>query len=402
MRYLSIILLVIICQSGTDVSGQAGPGYFTVAASYIDRSMYARAIEIYTGAMEKNDDHRLFTARGKAFLLRGDIDAAVNDFSYANMLKPGSGYLGLAKAYALAGNKPEAIENLKYHLQSDYRLPRKNIMLDTCFRSLEDTPGWRELWKTPWYSRIEEAVAEAEYYINTGKTEEAGKVLSEIEYIYSDRAETNYLKGLVAAANNNTSLAREQLRRAIEKDGSDYSFWNLYIEQLIADNDYLAAANACSAALEYFPEKTALILKKSENLYRAGDPGPAMEETERYLELYPGDEEAVRLAGTVAAENGEYNKSLSYFSKNIDNYPGNPECFTDRAAVYLKIRSWDAAVYDYSMALDLWPRNGDAYYNKGIALINSGNTEKACHDFRMALKYGNSKAASMLSKHCIR
>lgn len=384
------------------MSGQAVSGYYTVAAAYIDRSMYAEAIEIYTGAMEKNDDYRLYTARGKAFLLRGDIDAAINDFSYANMLKPGSGYLGLARAFALAADIPEAIENLKYHLQSDYRLPRKNIMLDTCFRSLEDAPGWRELWKTSWYNRIEEAVAEAEYYISAGKTEEAAKVLSGIEYIYSDRAETDYIKGLVAAAKNNTPLAREQLRRAIEKDGSKYSFWNLYIEQLISDNDYLAAANACGIALEHFPEKTALILKKSENLYRANDPGPALKQAERYLDLYPGDEEAMRLAGTVSAENGEYNKSLNYFSKNIDNNPGNPQCFTDRAGVYLKIKSWDAAVYDYSMALDLWPRNGDAYYNKGIALINSGKNEKACHDFRMALRYGNRKAASMLSKYCIR
>ena len=391
------MLQVSILSAQDDING-----YLTRAAALKDRTMYSEAVALYTEAIGKSDDYRLFIGRAEAFLLAGDIDAAVNDFTMANELKPGAGYIGLARSYAASNETEKAIDNLQSHLQSDYRLPRKEILMDEYLSLLEDTPEWRQLWKKEWYNQLEDAVAEIEYDVNTGKIRQAEDILSGVENLYSEKPRILYLKGLVLAAKNENKDALEYLTRAVEENEAEYSVWKLYIEQLAEAGSNISAANECDRALGQFPEKTELIFMKAEYLRKANDRNRALVAAEEYLSLYPEDERSNRLAGMIAGEKGEYNKALRYFSKNVENNPGKAQCFTDRADIYLKMKSWDAAVYDYSMALDLWPRDGDAYYNKGIALLNSGKTEEACHDFHMSLRYGNRKASGMISKHCIR
>ncbi|MFO7754999.1 MAG: tetratricopeptide repeat protein [Bacteroidales bacterium] len=402
MKKIKIILLALILVHGIEVLAQDAAECISRATAYADRSLFSEAIELYTVTIEKEDDYRLFTGRGEVFLQTGNIDKAIDDFKQANSLEPGTGYMGLARAYAMGGDYRLAADELQRHLRSDYRLPRNVIMLDTYLTVMEDSPEWRELWKKDWYNQMEQGMAEIEYYIAAGRTEEAERVFSDIEYTYRERPGVSYLRGLIAAEKNNIKEALENLRLAIDSDDTKYSYWELYIEQLAENGEYLTAAKICDRAMDAFPDKTGLIYKKSEYLRLAGDREKALQTAENYLDLYPDKERAIRQAGVIAGEKGEYSKALRYFSRNIENHPGEAECFTDRADVYMKIKSWDAAVYDYSMALDLWPRDGDALYNKGLALLNKGKTEEACHDFRMALRYGNRKASAMLSKHCSR
>ena len=402
MKFRYNILLLFIVLQGSIVSAQDINEYLTRAAAFKDRALYPDAIALYTEAIGKSDDYRLFKGRAEAFLLTGDIDAAVSDYIMANKLKPGSGYLGLARSYAISNDTEKAIGNLQNHLRSDFRLPRKEILLDAYFSSLEETPEWRQLWKNKWYNQLEEAVAEVEYYINAGKIKQAEDILSGVENMYHEQDRILYLKALISSAGNENKRALEYLNEAVAENDAEYSTWKLYIEQLAETGNSLGAANECDRALGHFPEQTELIFMKAENLRKANDRDRALEAAEEYLGLYPEDEHSNRLAGLIAGEKGEYNKALRYFSTNIENNPGTAQCFNDRADIYLKIKSWDAAVYDYSMSLDLWPRNGDVYYSKGIALLNSGKTEEACHDFRMAMRYGNRKASGMISKYCIR
>ncbi|MDT8400420.1 MAG: tetratricopeptide repeat protein [Bacteroidales bacterium] len=396
------ILITFLIIHGSNISAQDINTYLTKAAALKDRSMFSQAIALYTEAIALEEDYRLFTERGDAYLKKGETEAAIDDFKMANNLKPGSAYLGLARAYAINNEGEKAITSLQQHLKSEFKLARKEILLDSYFSSLEETAGWRQLWKGKWYNRLEETAAEIEYLIESGKIPGARNALSGIESLYQDRPEILYLKGLVEAAAGNTRLALQYLEEIVARGNPEYDVWRLYIEQLEKNGDYLTAANACEKAVVLYPGKTELLLMKSENLRKAGDRERAMETAEFYRELYPGGETANRQAGIIAAEKGEYNRALRYFSENIENYPGKAQCYTDRAEIYLKMKSWDPAIYDYSMALDLWPRDGEAYYNKGLALLNSGKKEEACHDFRMALRYGHRQASGMLSRYCVR
>jgi len=405
-RHGILLLIFIVLNSSIALSQDMAEKdinlYIIRAEALKDRSMYAGAIAVYNEALNLGEDYRLYTGRGEALLSTGDTRAAINDFMMASMLKPGAGSLGLARAYAMNNDTENAISSLRKHLDSEFRLPRKEILLDSSLSSLEGTPEWRELWKDKWYTQLEETANEIEYLIETGKISGAEALLSDIENIYSEQPEIKYLKGLVEAARNNTKLSLQYLSGALSADKPAYRYWKAYIRELAENADYLGAAGACDRAFDLYPAKTELLLLKSENLRLAGDRDRALQAAEFYRELYPGDEEANRQAGITASEKGEYNKALRYYSENVENYPGKARCFTDRGTIYLKMKSWDAAVYDFSMALDLWPRDGQTYYNKGLALLNSGKTEEACHDFRMALHYGYRKASGMISRYCIK
>ncbi len=399
MKFISFILL-IMCTG--QLKAQEIGMYITRASAYSERMMFAGAAEEYTRALSISDDYRLYTGRGEAMIIIGDISLALDDFNKANQIEPGSGYLGLARAYALNNEPSKAIENLRNHLMSGFRLPRKEIMLDAAFAGLEDSKDWRELWKTKWYTQLEEAESEIEYYAGSGKVEDAESVLSGIDNLYNERIELLYLKAVVKAAGSDSKTALGYLRQAIEKGDTSIKTWKLYINQLGETENYLAAADACDKALLYYPRETELIYMKSGYLRMSGEHERALRTAEKYLGLFPDNEDANRQAGLTAADNGEYGKAIRCFTHNIENFPGKSQCYTDRAGLYMNMKAWDAAVYDYSMALDLWPRNGDAYYNKGLALINEGKTDEACHDFRMATRYGDRRAASMINRYCIK
>ncbi|MBS0011341.1 MAG: hypothetical protein KFF49_08015, partial [Bacteroidales bacterium] len=304
MRSAYTILFLLVFLKPDYALAQDSHGCLTRAAALIDRSLFSEAIEIYTEAMEKDNDYRLFTGRGDAFLMAGMTDEAARDYAMANQLRPGSGYLGLARAYALSNQTEDAISNLKYHLQSAFKLARKDILLDPYFTYMEDSPAWKQLWKDRWYSQLEDAEAETEYYVRTGKIERAREVLSEVEHIYSEQTPILYLKGLIESAVNNSSGALKYLGAAVDRDDSTYDAWRLYIEQLGNKGDYLSAANACDRALSYFPGQTGLILEKAENLRLANDRGRALLTAEGYLSLYPDDELANRQVGIIAGETG--------------------------------------------------------------------------------------------------
>lgn len=398
----AVNILIIIVSLVTSAQSQDLNDYIREGKALTDRSKYAEAINIYSEALKSHSDYRLYTGRALAFLESGDVSAAVEDYKLANGQSYGSGFFGLTICSILRGDYEQAFFYLRKHLDSEYRLPRKRILLDKYISKLENKTGWKDLWKNDWYTQLEKATADVEYYVSSGRGKEASGALAVVKNMYAESAEVSYLQGLVESSENNTKEAVEHLRSAIEKDSKYYPAWDLFISELEKSGHYYAAANASKEAMEIFPERTELILKTSACLLKANDREGAGKYAEIYLGLYPGAEDANRQAGLVASQRGEYSKALRYFSGNIENYPGKAECFTDRAGVYLRLKSWDAAIYDYSMALDLSPRDADAYYNKGLALMEKGNNNKACYDFKMALRYGNRKAAKMISKYCIK
>lgn len=398
----AVNILIIIVSLVTSAQSQDLNDYIREGKAFTDRSKYAEAINIYSEALKNHSDYRLYTGRALAYLESGDVRAAVEDYRLANGQSYGSGFFGLTICSVLIGDYEQAFFYLRKHLDSEYRLPRKRILLDKYISKLENKTGWKDLWKNDWYTQLEKATANVEYYVSSGRSSEALRALAGVKDMYAESAEVSYMQGLIASAENNSQEAVDHLRQAVERDRKYFPAWELYIDELISSGDYYAAAIASEEAIDLFPGKTKLLLKASGCLLKVNDREGAGKYAELYLDLYPDAEDANRQAGLVASQRGEYSKALRYYSGNIENYPGKAECFTDRAGVYLKLKSWDAAIYDYSMALDLSPRNADAYYNKGLALMEKGNHNKACYDFKMALRYGNRKAAKMISKYCIK
>ncbi len=400
MKYI-LSLLVLFAQVFL-LSGQDTGERLLQSEAYIRRGMTQQAISECTDAITAESDYRLFLKRGQAYLKQGDLIAAEKDFIEANRLMKDSGDLGLAESAAAEGNSRRAVAYLENHLMSGFKLPEKELMLDNYLSKIEDTPEWRDLWKKNWYNQLEEGLAEVEYLVRQGKMGEAREVADGLRGMYSDKAETLYMDGIILMASNDLAGAAEKIGLAIEGGYDKYKAYVNYFRALEQSERYTEAVNEVKEAMNIFPDRPELLLYLSECLGKMGDREEGLLEADKYLELFPDDRDALESAGELALGGRQYSRALKYLSENVENNPGDASVFVSRGNAYFASRSWEFAVADYSMALDIDPYNGATYYNKGYALIRMGRTEDACHDLKQALRLGDNRASDLISRYCIR
>ena len=136
LKYCILLLpALLIC---TSITAQDANDYITGGKALTDRALYSEAISFYTEGIEKHEDYRLLVGRGEAYMISGQTGAAIRDFSAANGLVRGSGYLGLARAYVFENDFEKAVSSLRHHLESDFKIPRRDILTDPAFEKLEN------------------------------------------------------------------------------------------------------------------------------------------------------------------------------------------------------------------------------------------------------------------------
>ncbi len=360
------------------------------------------SVRILTEALGKQRDYRLFLERGDANILIGKYPEALADYNAANSLVPLSGEYGLAKVYALRGDAGTSVYHLELSMKSDFRKSEKEILLDPVFERIENRSEWRQFWRKSWYSIAEERLSEIEYYSSAGRVEEASASLNELMKVYPDSENTKYAEALVHMSAGRLTSAVKILTGLAAADQANEKYLRTLGRVQDALGNHAGASVTWSKLIGLEVADPDLYLKRAESYSKTGENDKAVADLEKYLTLFPGEKNALRLAGRISAASGDNIRALSYFSENLRNNPNDPQCYIDRANSYLSARSWDWAVLDYAMALDLDPGNPDTWLNKGIALLNAGKTDDACHDFRKSFRMGNKRAAEYISRHCIK
>jgi len=394
---LLIVLLIYGSSFGQEVSD-----YLLKAKAFNRNGNPERSVEILTEALNKLQDHRLFLERADANILKADHSGAIADFNAANTLLPLSGEFGLARVYAIKGDAATSVYHLELSMKSDFKRSEKEIMLDPAFGKIENRTEWRHFWKKNWYSLSEESLSEIEYYSSAGKIEEASSLLNELRKNYLDNETTRYAESLVDISAGRYTAAVKTLTGLLSTQPGNAK----YLRTLAGAQEALGNTAGASATYSNLISRGIadpdLLLLRAESYRKTGENDKAMADLDKYLDLFPGDKNALSVAGRVSAISGDNLKALRYFTENLKNNPNDPQCYIDRANSYFSARSWDLAVMDYAMALDLDPVNSDTWLNKGIALLNSGKTMDACHDFRKSFSMGNKKATDYISRHCIK
>lgn len=384
------------------IYGQTTVDYIIKARACIEAGNALKANDLLTKALDSGPDSRLYSERGGARIISGDLSGAESDFNAANNLSPNSGEYGLAVIYSLRGLASTSVYHLERNLNSQFRLSEKQILLDKAFRRIENTPEWRQFWKKDWYSREELSLSEIEYYISTGKIDEAKSILNRIKSDFPESKEIAYGKALVAlAAGKNTDAGKiaDDLTRA-NPDSEKYLRLLAKIQEETSNPS--GASSTLTRLIEKGVADAQLYLQRAGCYRKTGEFAKALADVEKYLGFYPENMEAISLSGKLEAASGDNLKAIEFFSKNIKLHPDDAQCYIDRANSYFIAKSWKWAADDYGMSLDLNPDNADAWLNKGISLLNSGFTETACHDFRRSLSLGNKKATEYISRNCIK
>jgi Flp pilus assembly protein TadD len=360
------------------------------------------AVTTLNGSVAVAKDYRLYTIRAEANILRGDYSAAIGDFNEANKIAAGSGEYGLSRIYALKGDAATSLYHLAISMNSNYKRKEKAIMLDPAFSSLENKPEWRQFWKKNWYSTLEREVSEIEYYTSSGKSEEAGLLLTEIKTAYPDADEVAYAKALVYISSGNYTEAVSSISPLTTRYPENEKYMLVLAKaQSLAANPS-GASNTYTRLINSGIADADLFIKRADCYNKTGETDKALSDIRRFLGYYPDNKRALSMAGKTEAKSGDNLKALEYFSRNLKLHPNDPECYIDRADSYFISKSWEWAIDDYSMSLDLDPGNSEAWLGKGISLLKTGKTDDACHDFRISFRLGNKRATEYLSRYCIK
>ena len=397
-----IVTLVWFFLSAGIVFGQQTVVNILKARALTEAGKPDQAISLLNGAINETKESRLYTGRAEANILKGDYSGAISDYNEANKITPLSGEYGLSRIYALKGDAATSLYHLELSMKSSYKKSEKEILLDPAFGTIDNRQEWRQFWKKEWYSVSEKSISEIEYYISIGKVDQSKDVLSEFKKNYDLNADIFYAESLINLASSNYSQVMKDVSGLLVSDPGNEKYLRVLAKSQTGASDPAGASTTYSQLISSGVIDAGLFLLRADCYQKTGETEKALNDIEKYLEIYPENPAALRLAGKVEVKSGDNLKALQYFSENLKLHPNDPECYMDRANSYFISRSWDMAINDYSMSLDLKPENSDAWLNKGIALLNSGKTDDACHDFRIAFRMGNKRVTDYISRNCLK
>lgn len=400
MRKLFIVLLITTFPVSSALS-QAVVDHIMKAKALSVNGNTEQAIDELNRALASHNDFRLYLQRAEVYVNRSDYSSAISDYNEANKLSSASGDYGLARIYALKGDVNTALYHIELNLMSRWKKSEKEIMLDHAFRIIENKSEWRNFWRKERYTEVERKVSEVEFYTSSGKTGEARTILAELKTRYPSADEVIYSEALINMASGRPADAARLITKLTDKPLTDEKYLRLLVRAQAASSNAAGATVTYSRMLQAGIADAGLLLERAECYRKTGENEKALADIGKYLEYYPDDMAALRMAGKTHAISGDNLKALELFSKNLEAHPNEAELYIDRGNSYLAARSWDRAIGDYSMSLDLKPGNSDAWLNKGIALLNSGKKQEACFDFRKALRLGNKRASEFINRNCI-
>ena len=397
-----LIFLSLIILSNVALSAQQTVDVIMKSKALTEAGKTDQAINMLNQAIGQARDFRLYTGRAEANALRGNYSAAIADYNEANKITPGSGEYGLSRIYALKGDAATSVYHLELSMNSPFRHSEKEIMLDPAFGAFDNRQEWRQFWKKEWYPATEKAIAEIEYYISGNKLDQARQALDEFSKSSDSVADVIYARSLVNVAAGNYGEAVKDLSGISGDDVINEKYLRLQARARYEGSDPAGASNIYTKLIDSGVADASLFLRRAECFQKTGEIDKAVTDINKYLEIYPGDKNALSLAGKVEIKSGDNLKAINYFTENIKLHPEDPQCYIDRANSYFMSKSWDMAINDYSMSLDLKPGNSDAWLNMGIARLSEGKTDDACHDFRRALSLGNKRVADYIGRNCIK
>ena len=381
-------------------SQTADEQYLAGCAQYI-RGEYAASAESFTLAIERNNaDYRLFIRRGASLLKNNETGRALADFNEANIIYPGCADLWLAKTYALAGDRANAIRLLKNHLDSPFRLPEDSIKKDPNFDPLQETPEWHSLWQNNWYDDAEKTVAEARYYAAKRQYDQAIVLLD--GGLSKDVAHTGltFARGMVFFEQGLYTASISDFTSVISNNREMTDAFIMRARAYLKAGKYRDAVNDFNRVLKNDPGDFRLYIHRASAYAGQKDWQSAIRDISFYLKYFGNDVQSLYQCGDYFYEAGDYINALRYFNQVLKEEPTNSMFYKARGKTYLMTSTYQYAMKDLAMSLDLNPQDAETWMFMGLAKIKSGDRVNGCSDLERSGKMGNAEALKYIIDFC--
>jgi tetratricopeptide (TPR) repeat protein len=121
---------------------------------------------------------------------------------------------------------------------------------------------------------------------------------------------------------------------------------------------------------------------ESGNDYKAkGEYDKAIENYNKALALYPGDEDYYAERGEAKLLKGDFEGAIADFRKVIEICPSDSWGYYMSAWAEESAKQYDKALDDYNQIIKILPENAYTYYHRAQVLMLMGRTEEAKADF---------------------
>lgn len=363
---------------------------------------YDLAVSFLNEALRQNPgETEIFYQLGISYFALKNYPAAHDAFYETEKRRKGKGSFYLAKCEVKLNHPQLALNYLKIHLSSRYKLSEAEILLDEDLASLDNLPGWQQLWEEKkWYSTGDKDFQEAMFLKKQGETLEAINVLNKLEKQGYKRSLVQTEKATIYSELGNMKAAQSELRSAVKSDVRNLDA----IQQLALfqadEGDAEEAVTSLNKVIRQDPARFDAYIQRAQARSLAGDLSGAMEDLNLYLSYFPNNDEAIYRKGEIQYEHGKYLDAIQSFNAALELNQGKAEYYFARGKTYASTGTIRYAHKDMSMALDLDPLNGEIWYEQAKLSDELGDRSAACSCYKKAFQYGIFEAGDFLEKFC--
>ncbi len=365
--------------------------------------------------------------RGLTYLLKGESDRALADFTEAIKLQPalGDAYVNRAMLYRDKGDQGRALADaneavrLKPHMPAAYN-NRGLIYLQTedYDRAIADFDETLKVLANAHNA----ADAIQPDGIPFGTISSADRAVPAMNFLFTELSDyIVYInRGSAYLSKGDPERALADFDHAIKlRPGPVFGYVNR-AAAYFAKKDYDHALADLDHAIKVRPDFALLYGKRASIYYQKGDYPRALADFNQAIKLQPDSGffydarggfyanrddpdraiadfgEAIRLQpdsispylyrGTLYRKQGHYDRALADFNEAIKRAPENAEAYNSRGWTYAEIGKFDRALDDLNQALRLKPDEANFYDSRGFAYAGKGQHDRAIADYDRALK----------------
>jgi Flp pilus assembly protein TadD len=151
-----------------------------------------------------------------------------------------------------------------------------------------------------------------------------------------------------------------------------YNFVSGAIPDLIAQHNYTEAARLCGLLLNASPDNVRIRYLRGLLNQKTGELEQAAQDYDFLIKRGVADAEILNNAGTIYANNKDFEKAEGFFIAAIKKNPGMIEAHNNLADLFLQTEDYSRAIEEYNKVTQKEPENTRALYNLGIAYMKSG------------------------------
>jgi Flp pilus assembly protein TadD len=397
MKKYIIVYLLALCQ--LNAFSQVADKFLIKAAMLSDSKMYEDAATAI--AQSTSGNTKIYNkVLGDINLGLKNYDTAIDNYVKAGEVSNETYNLDLAKAYAMSGNKPKALEYLTQYLKQKNKLPLSKINNDEAFIKYRSDPDWQKTLQNADYSDLEIAVNRINSLAEAGYNEYFNTAINEALSKYPSNSELLYQQSRYFEENKLYSAALKSITQALSQKPQNDLFLNQKAMMLWKNNETYKALTAINEAINLNPFNLKYYITRID-LNKAQGNTDKVNEDAGFIEFCVPENAEVQLVKIQAEiEKQNYFTALTLVNTLLEKDKNNAKYYIVRGNIYLKALKYQNADNDFGMSLDLNPSDPEANLGKGIAKIKLNDITSGCFYLQKASNEGNREAIEYVSQYC--